>query len=99
MIYLYVIGREEGPVKIGITIALRSRLSTIQTGCPFPIEILYWRILPNREIALDIEQCIHQVWEEKRLNGEWFDIDGDQGEEAVECAIDTDSYFRGGCVL
>lgn len=92
--YLYVIGAENGPVKIGITNSLTSRLAVIQTGCPF--HAVLWFVWPlfSREEAAMHEQTIHLVYREHRLAGEWFDIPADQGREAIECAIDTHAYFK-----
>ena len=92
--YLYVIGAENGPVKIGITSNLTSRLAMIQTGCHFQAAIWFvWPIFSREEAAMH-EKTIHIVYQEYRLSGEWFNIPADQGREAIECAIDTDAYFR-----
>jgi predicted GIY-YIG superfamily endonuclease len=96
MAYIYVIGRRDGPVKIGVTISLESRLATLQTGCPFQIEILHYRLICSRGLALKHEQVIHRVYLEKRLRGEWFDMDSDQGIEAVDTEISIDEFYRNG---
>ena len=92
--YLYVIGAEDGPVKIGITTNLTSRLSMIQTGCHFRAAIWFvWPIFDREEAAMH-EQTVHAVYKELRLAGEWFNMPADQGREAIECAVDTHAYFK-----
>ena len=91
--YVYAIGREEGPVKIGITSALGGRLSTIQTGCPFKVDILHYCEMSTAEVAREIESDVHWVWKDRRLHGEWFDIDGDLAAEAIDGAVMTRDHF------
>lgn len=91
--YLYVIGAENGPVKIGITGNLTGRLSSIQTGCPFQAIIWFVKPIFSRDLAAEHEAMIHRVYQEKRLAGEWFDIDAAQGIEAIEVEIDTHHHF------
>lgn len=92
--YLYVIGAEDGPVKIGITSSLTSRMAMIQTGCPFPAVLWFvWPIFSREDAAMH-ERTIHAVYREKRLAGEWFDIPSSQGREAIEVAIDTHDYMK-----
>lgn len=92
--YIYVIGAENGPVKIGITNNLSSRLSAIQTGCPFKAVIWFVKPIFSRDLASTHERAVHSVYREKRLSGEWFDIDAEQGIEAIETAVDTHAYFE-----
>jgi hypothetical protein len=46
--YLYVIGRHQGPVKIGISRDPSARLGSLQTGCPFKLDLLHKAALPSR---------------------------------------------------
>lgn len=59
-------------LKIGITGKLDSRLRTISTSCPFPIELLVSRRMPSREIASGIERRLHEALRKYRTAGEWF---------------------------
>lgn len=70
--YVYVIGRPEGPVKVGISSSPYARLSTIQTSCPFAIDLAYVFQCPDRDIARHIERSFHETRREKCLHGEWF---------------------------
>lgn len=77
--YLYIIAKKcddvglIGPVKVGISNNPKKRLATIQTACPFPVDLVYVFACPNREIALQMERMFHQTRRDKCLYGEWFD--------------------------
>jgi hypothetical protein len=85
-------GREEGPVKVGITSSPASRLATIQTGCHFKIDILYLKQCRDRGHALWHEENFHAVHAEKRLSGEWFDMEADFALESVDTAFDLELW-------
>jgi len=91
--YVYAIGNEDGPVKIGITNKLGGRLRAIRTGCPIPIEIIHAAKMPSRSRARRMEAVIHAAYRENRLCGEWFSIDADQAWEAIDTAIETARAF------
>lgn len=80
-IFLYIIcgyGRSNeplGPVKIGIARDPEKRIASIQTGSPRPLKLLAVFDTPNREIARKFEAAFHRHQDEKRLAGEWFDLD------------------------
>lgn len=90
--FIYVIGRVEGPVKIGITSALGARLATLQTGCPYKIEVIYARACRDRESALSHERAFHEDNAENRLAGEWFDLDGEYAAEEIDASIDIEIW-------
>ena len=92
--YLYVIGAENGPIKIGITGSLTGRLAQIQTGCPFLAVIWFVKPIFSRGLAIRHERMIHRCHQEQKLAGEWFDLDVEEGIEAIECTIDTHDYFE-----
>lgn len=83
---LYVIGQiEEFPrhFKIGITNNVGARVSSLQTGNPRPLEVHYFTSFPDRIIALEIEQRVHQILDAHRVSGEWFEICLDQILDAI----------------
>ena len=92
--YIYVIGREGGPVKIGVSVQPHGRVIELQTGCPFPLKLFYAHPIATRAEAMQHEAMIHRVYEENRLVGEWFDICEEQGQEAIETTIDIDEHFK-----
>jgi hypothetical protein len=64
-----------GPVKVGISKDVNLRLSTIQTSCPYPIDLAYVFECPARDIARAIERSFHDVQHDKRSHGEWFNLE------------------------
>jgi predicted GIY-YIG superfamily endonuclease len=92
--YVYVIGREQGPVKVGISADPATRLTNIQVGCPFQLKLLYVRKLRSRAHAKHHEKSFHEVWENDHIRGEWFKLDAEIAIEGVDCSIDTDEYFE-----
>lgn len=64
----YFIGnRAEGKVKIGFSSNPQRRIAEIQTGCPFPVEILATE--PGGSAR---ESQLHRRFSHLHLNGEWF---------------------------
>jgi predicted GIY-YIG superfamily endonuclease len=88
--YVYVIGREQGPVKIGIASNPWSRLTELQTGCPFRLNLLHARRVSSRDIAIAYERNVHETYAECRLMGEWFKIDSDTATDAIETKFEAD---------
>lgn len=78
---VYVIGavNDEGklttPVKVGISENTTVRLGTIQTSCPFRIDIAYVFACFDRNVARAIELSFHGVQKDARAHGEWFNIE------------------------
>lgn len=92
--FVYVIGREQGPVKVGISHNPHARVRELQTGCPFKAELLHFQPLPTREWARQIEGDFHAVYDNCRLYGEWFDIEAELAIDGVETAVQIDYHFR-----
>lgn len=71
--FIYFIGREEGPVKIGVSRNPSERLVGLQTGCPFPLKLHgHWMVENTRIYA--VERTIHSALEPYRAQGEWFSL-------------------------
>lgn len=75
-----------GPVKIGITGNVESRMASIQTGSPRQLKIVGCFWTPNREIARKFEVAFHNQYHDRRLSGEWFSVDPI---EALELACNS----------
>ena len=60
--------------KIGISNHPRYREHTLQSDKP-TIELLCAKEYPSREIAKAIESSLHNVYANKRIRGEWFNLD------------------------
>lgn len=93
-IFIYVIGRPKGPVKVGVSNSPSSRMLGLQTGCPFKLELLLSQPMRNRAHALRHEADFHAVYEEKRLIGEWFKIDAELAIELIEVGLEHEAYFE-----
>lgn len=66
-----------GPVKIGMTDNVQSRLGQIRTSCPFPVTLLHATKLPSRAHADHLEASMHEFYSARWLCGEWFHLDHD----------------------
>jgi Meiotically up-regulated gene 113 len=92
-VFLYVIGPVSGnpPFKFGISRNPFERLTSIQTGCPGKLAVLYTLPAGGRNFALNLEREIHEHFEEYRGIGEWFNIPNDPPgsppETRLHCAI------------
>lgn len=86
--HLYVIGRADGPVKVGISTSLRSRLAILQTGCPFRLSVLHSREFSSQKEAFEHEQAFHRDLAEYRLVGEWFKLDASTAIECIQVHAD-----------
>lgn len=76
--YIYVIAAIDrdlpvSPCKIGITSNLPSRMSSLQTGNPKKLEIIAALPIPDRRVVELVENALHEIFDEFRLVGEWFD--------------------------
>lgn len=72
--YLYFIQQgEKGPVKIGITNNIESRLSSIQTGNPQKLNVLFFLPYETKNFAAKDEAYLHCLFSHLNLSGEWFD--------------------------
>lgn len=70
--YVYVVGNKEMNIcKIGFSNNVFKRLSAIQTGCPFKLEIFC-----VVEGSVQTERKLHKKYDYLRLNGEWFKYEG-----------------------
>lgn len=67
---VYVIGAPHaGTVKIGRTTNIRSRLASIQTGCPTKVDVLW-----QTDGGSTLERSLHFEFRHFRTHGEWFDF-------------------------
>lgn len=78
--FVYVIGTvRDGklcpPCKIGISANPDARVWALQTACPDELKLVRAYRVPNRNMALDIEDCFHVTQGDHRLRGEWFNHD------------------------
>lgn len=80
---VYVIKAKGTPrYKIGYATNPRKRIKTLQTACPYPIEVINCIDSADR----DIESMAHSIWSDHRVQGEWFELP----ENAVNYLQDAD---------
>lgn len=81
--YIYFI-HCEGYLKIGMsTLHPRERLQTMQTGCPFPLELVAVWTMDIAFVRI-AERFLHERFGDRRHTREWFAIDADRLEGAKE---------------
>jgi hypothetical protein len=81
---VYVVGAPGFPVKIGIAKDVERRLPAIQTGCPAPLKVyLFQDGLPSGA-ARQIEKMAHRILHDRRMAGEWFDVDWREARALVQ---------------
>lgn len=69
--YVYLIKSQYG-FKIGKTVNMKSRTRLFEVKLPFPIEVEHFAWFENYSEA---ERSLHQQFQAKRLEGEWFNLD------------------------
>jgi hypothetical protein len=88
--FIYVIGREEGPVKVGITSSPADRLRTLQTGCPFKLTLFQKWECADRSDAIEHEDIFGGVCADSRIIGEWFDMTAEHAVRVVNAPFAYD---------
>jgi len=71
--YIYIIGSDKPPYKVGISKNPQRRLRDLQTGHPYPLAIHSIVETPTSNNKL-LESIIHRNLKHLRTSGEWFDI-------------------------
>lgn len=70
--YVYFITDGTNAVKIGVAKDVKKRLGSIQTGNPRKVSVLYLIKCDSEKEAYVIENGLHRIYSEYRLEGEWF---------------------------
>ncbi|KFC62759.1 T5orf172 domain protein [Devosia sp. LC5] len=68
-------GNLKGPCKIGISDKPHKRLKQVQTGSPHKLTLAFTFRVWERSWASFSEASFHASHREKRMHGEWFDMD------------------------
>lgn len=84
--YIYIIGSDEPPFKIGITNNLDKRLKNLQTGHPKLLKIHEYKEVTSDKVRL-LERVIHRHLKMYRTHGEWFDISLENARLELEFAL------------
>ena len=84
--YIYVIGSERGPFKIGMAVSPHSRLNELKTGSYVPLAVKHTAAVPYR-VSGKVEHSIHLALRAHRLQGEWFSVTLPEAIAAVDRAV------------
>ena len=81
--FVYVIGAQDNPVKIGHANRVETRLSSLQTGNPDELKILGKVVVPW-DLAALIEKQTHLVLTPMHRRGEWYNVSAEVALRAIE---------------
>lgn len=81
---IYVMASGDGPVKIGVTRQITSRVSTLCAASPYPITVAYMAFTDDDPFLL--ETYVHHLLAAKRLNAEWFDVGAAEAIATIKAA-------------
>ena len=72
--YVYFIRTKGKPsrIKIGKARDPEKRMAAIQTGCPYPLELMAKIKCTSDRHAYSVEKAVHDVMAKYRKQGEWF---------------------------
>ena len=72
--FVYFISDSAGNCKIGISMNVKSRLATLQTGHASQLYVSGYIKTDNRQEALKVEKELHTRYRASKIRGEWFNI-------------------------
>lgn len=78
-------------IKIGVSTALKQRLTNIQTACPFEIELWLTIRSPKHK---EIEAHLHERMQHCKTKGEWFAPDSDDLDDLLDFFVRTNQHVR-----
>lgn len=84
--WIYIIGTETKPYKIGFSCRPKNRLKDIQTGHPKKLSIHYLEEINSDEIE-NIERHIHNNIRHLKTHGEWFNLELEEAKKEVQYAV------------
>lgn len=89
---VYILHAIESPfIKIGISTNLKSRISNIQSGCPFRLSI--YNVI-RTPICEEIEDYLHKILFHCNQHGEWFKPGNDEIDFLIDFFAKTNSHIR-----
>ena len=91
--FIYVIGSQDNPVKIGHASKVESRLTAMQVGNPDELRILGRVVVPWDRAGV-IEKAVHETLREHHRRGEWFNVSVADAIAAIEKAAKADADNR-----
>lgn len=92
-VYIVIVhnGETEAFFKVGVSTRIETRVPSIQTGCPLPIEHVLHLSVPDEAVAYRIEKSLHGELEAFHTSGEWFrfDLSSQAQKDAFKLACST----------
>ncbi len=85
--YVYLILAETGHYKIGRTCNVPNRMKLFAVKLPFDFTLVHYFSCDD---AVFIEKMFHQIFDDDRVRGEWFDLKS----ESVQLIKKIDSMTR-----
>lgn len=85
--YVYVIGSDNGPQKIGVAAKPESRLCQLRTGSPFPLAIRAMFDMTTENNARLVERTAHHRLKDRRMAGEWFNVPAEEAIDMVRVIV------------
>jgi hypothetical protein len=73
-IYILASGRDEKPVKIGLSADVERRIKQFEAGNPYGLRAV-WTHPVGKGMARQVESRVHALFAPKALGREWFEID------------------------
>jgi hypothetical protein len=74
-VYFIQCKADMNPIKIGVSKHPRKRLKDLQTSNPFKLTLLESVRFQNERQAYAVEEKLHEIFDMRRMNGEWFSGD------------------------
>lgn len=92
--YVYMFKSGKNRYKIGVTTNVERRLKELNDR-PYPVELFAVSDVPFYR-AFEVEREMHELHADRRISGEWFEID-DECAELTACIIESadDDYDNG----
>ena len=79
--FVYFLKSETGHYKIGKTSNVKSRIKTLQVCSPYKLDLYCY--FKTSEMS-EVEEKMHEIFHEKRANGEWFSITEEEIDSLLE---------------
>jgi hypothetical protein len=71
--FIYGFATDDGYLKVGMSSSPKVRLSSLQTGCPRPLQMVFCKAVEDRGVkAHEVESYLHSVLRDNHSHGEWF---------------------------
>lgn len=71
-VYFVQAGSKKGPIKIGYATDVDKRISELQVGCPFTLNLIFKLPAKSERHAQSLESWFHDRFQKRRIRGEWF---------------------------